>query len=73
MAGSAEEVLKEKASLQIGAQFCREAGRKDHEAMPLVQVTVGVEVSLGGDSLRRSSEGAKVPLTVSQLPFPRGI
>lgn len=53
VAGRAEEVLKEKASLQIGAQFCREAGRKDHEAMPLMQVTVGAEVSFGGDSLKK--------------------
>lgn len=41
MVGRAEEVLREKASLQIGAQFCREAGRKGHEAIALMQVTLG--------------------------------
>jgi hypothetical protein len=41
VAGRAEEVLREKASLQIGAQFCREAGRVGPEAIALLQVTVG--------------------------------
>lgn len=53
VAGRAEEVLREKVSLQIGAQFCREAGRESHEAVPLVQVSVGAEMSSGGDNPRK--------------------
>lgn len=45
VADRAGEVLRDEASLQIGAQFCRKSGGEGGEATLLKLVTVGAEVS----------------------------